>query len=424
MYSTRRAFRDNLRAQLGDSREQMFQYLEHFPRDVDVWLRLIDCTPPSSSLEDVFDRALDRCRKSTRLWQRYLELIPDPDIEECVDAVGRNWDSGPILRYIINKLRPGPKLLDQIKTTCVNSDFLEWMTDGISRSENQSLFELKRSFEANLSSLDEYIDYVVALREKGYLDEAESVYQRMIFDLNDYPDPWISYAVFLVSERGSPNHAEQLLTKACTVFAPCNYLLKFESANFFFHTAQLAHKASELLEQVINECWLDLDVIHQLTLLMPDRAIGILKSLIGRFGNSEGVNAIRLMLIEHAPDDSTNIMDEILASVLSRDDLLPLVDVVPFCFAVLNSTNLNDRIRKDVVLFRNSGLIGDYFRADEWPSLFPKDDKGRSPPPRPVRSAPPKPEQGLDRQQRAAKRALPGYTPGWLAAEYAKRHSI
>jgi hypothetical protein len=412
IYEARARLRKELRESLGNSRPQMVRYLEQFPRDVDVWLSLIDLTG-KDDLSDVFELALDRCRKSNKLWRRYLELLVEPDIQDCVDAIGRNWDSGPIIKYIEGRFRPDPELMRD----CMNSD-----------SRPSELYDLRKPFENSSDwSIEKYRQYIDFLTDRSYHEEAESVCQRLIFDFNDYPESWITYAEFIVKVQDQPDKAEAVLLKACRVFAPWNYYLKFQCGQFFLSI--LPHRTDlglELIDEVANECMFDLELIHELTVWVPQRARQYLEQMICRFNDSEGVDFLRLMLLSHDESNRERLISEIINSVLtmSNDRLLDMTEVVPFCYAIVYGSDTTEKSLVHKVLYRNSGLISELFRSDEWPELFPTDEVGRPAPPRPITKAPPKPVTSLERQERAAKRALPGYTPGWLAAQYAKRHNI
>jgi hypothetical protein len=423
LYQHRSSLRESLKSQLGDSPKRMLEYLTEFPRDVEVWLKLVQTNPS----EDMFELALSRCRKSCDLWKAYLEFSPECDIEECIDAVGSNWESGPLIRHIIQNKNPEKEILHKIASQCINREyfgiadmFLEVSDELMSKATK--VYGIKKHFESRNLTVDTFKQYAEKLISSEFQDEAEAVYQRMIFKYNDIPDGWIAYANFLADNQRMTD-AESLLDRACTVFAPWNYLLAFACAELFLNHKSDA-KAQSFLDRVIQTCWLDLRTIDAVISLSKRTSADILQSLLDRFSpNEPGYNYLRFMLA--AETNNIELLQEISNSVLSSSNRkLQLIDLIPFCYAFMclaDTDEGNSALAKArVVLSNNFEKISELFSPEEFPQLFPKGG-----PPRPVSKAPPPPRpDGFAGQSREAKRALPGYTPGWLAAEFAKKFRI
>lgn len=189
-------------------------------------------------------------------------------------------------------------------------------------------------------------------------------------------------------------------------------------------------KADENIDEVVREFPLDLEFIDNLVHEVPERAVTVLEKFVDRFENENvhGANYLRVMLVSRLHDDAeaNKQMVHILKTAVNRN--LGIVDLVPLCYAFLHVKRIGDPEnvcdRCTPILLENIDGIADLFDKTAFPDLFPRDDQGRPAPPRPAGKAPPRPVIDVNRQQRAAKRALPGYTPGWLAAEYAKKHNI
>ena len=69
-------------------------------------------------------------------------------------------------------------------------------------------------------------------------------------------------------------------------------------------------------------------------------------------------------------------------------------------------------------------LVKTHFPESKYPFLHPKDARGKPPPPRARVAAPPREDGQLQHQIREPRRALPGYTTGEMAAEYARKHKL
>jgi len=184
-------------------------------------------------------------------------------------------------------------------------------------------------------------------------------------------------------------------------------------------------------DEVVDGCSLDFEVIEKSLSEVPEKAVELLERLIVKFDGQEGANYLRIILVSKFEDNK--IHDEHIAHILKsiiagESRKLATVDLVPLCYAFLHVMRTGDpdnlvNACKPILLLNNA-TISDLFPKDDFPDLFPKDEQGRPPPPRAIGKAPPKPVIEINRQQRATKRALPGYTPGWLAEEYAKKHNI
>jgi hypothetical protein len=163
---------------------------------------------------------------------------------------------------------------------------------------------------------------------------------------------------------------------------------------------------------------LDIEAVENSLTNDTEKNAEYLTELLTRFPDC---GYLRVLLFEASGDI------EILQGLVKRTEriLLDEHELLPFCFAViqLEKSKALDRAVVDSILSLNIERVRARFDHKEFPELFPIDSQGRPPPPRPRSKQPPnKPEIALER--RDPKRALPGYTPGWMAAEYAKKHKI
>jgi hypothetical protein len=299
-------------------------------------------------------------------------------------------------------------------------------------AKNRNIFEIKRKYESgdHLTRM-KYLEYVTAL-EAVSVEEAFCIHQRIVFKYNDFPDVWIRYCDFAVKYKLLDDPFTECIEKCCMELASWNYMMKFEFLIYASEKFSGHEGISRIFESLISTCWLDLEVIQWIIKTRPTRAREILSQLIHRFSKSEyrsGSEFLQLMLFRVAND--LELLERILESYAARNiEVLSSIDLVPLCYAMSRLSREGANIPQQANVERL--LRVNYFHILELgipkpsPALFPKDDQGRPPPPRAVGKAPPKPKDGdgFHRQEREMKRSLPGYTPGYLAEQYAKKHKL
>lgn len=167
---------------------------------------------------------------------------------------------------------------------------------------------------------------------------------------------------------------------------------------------------------------------------LQDR-IQTLEKLIERFQEEDGINFLRILLYEAIilagkdQDEANTVLADIVSDTLKDgSSLLQNHELLTFCFAIIrlhlsDATDLSaDKIQ--VILKRNFPNIVAFFDKNKFPFLISTDENGRPPPPAPKRIAPRREPGSLQNQTNERRQALPGYTPGWLAAEYAVKKKV
>ena len=164
-----------------------------------------------------------------------------------------------------------------------------------------------------------------------------------------------------------------------------------------------------------------------------DEKIAFMQETIQRHTEEDGMNFLRVLLFRDMckqtafQEKSLSVLSEIVSEILRRKHpILSLEELLPFCFALikLHEAKAVDLTGEGIqlILRRNISNVLKYFAHEKFSFLIPRDGQGRPPPPGPKQHAFPK--HAAVERRREQNRALPGYTPGWLAAEYAANHSI
>jgi hypothetical protein len=167
----------------------------------------------------------------------------------------------------------------------------------------------------------------------------------------------------------------------------------------------------------------------------PQDRIQILEGIIERFQGEDGINFLRILLFQeiiHTGKDR-EAANAVLADIVSNtlkggSSFLPNHELLTFCFALIrlkfaDAVDLSAE-KIQVILKRNFPDVVSFFDKNKFPFLVPTDDNGRPPPPAPKRIPPRRDPGSLQNQNNERRQALPGYTPGWLAAEYAAKRKL
>lgn len=184
----------------------------------------------------------------------------------------------------------------------------------------------------------------------------------------------------------------------------------------------------------------DIESIEKYITNQSNNPVESLTAVISRFDEKEetGVAFLRILLYEtlvkseNGREAAHAVLESIVSHTLSRKDshALKLADLLPFCYAIVKLSGAHKfDIRSDrfqLVLRRNFPQIILYFDPKKFPILVPKDENGRPPPPAPKSKAHGmmRPERSHTQVSKERKRALPGYTPAFLAAQYAQKHNL
>ena len=167
----------------------------------------------------------------------------------------------------------------------------------------------------------------------------------------------------------------------------------------------------------------------------PQDRIQILEGIIERFQAEDGINFMRILLYEAIiqarkdQDKANAVLADIVSHTLKGgSSLLQNHELLTCCFALIrlkfaDAVDLSAE-KIQVILKRNFPNVVAFFDKNKFPFLVPTDDNGRPPPPAPKRIAPRREPGSLRNQNNERRQALPGYTPGWLAAEYAAKRKL
>ena len=436
VYEARSQLRTRLLAGVGREAAAYERYLKEFPRDVSVWVKYFKVLVDSATgdqIEEAFQMATERCRKSPDVWLAYLSWLEGGGDKEAlqdlaneiVDAIGNDWGVADVISEMARLCESGlldadildalsglvndyyPSLELRVRQACLSR--------GISPDpfllkirNNAVLYQQRSVLESTRLTMNNFHEFI-----KSCPGTAESVYQRLVFKYSDLPDSWLAYANWLKGE-GRLDHAIILLETASTEYMHWNHLFTLSAAEFL-NTNGEPEKSEEQYRSLLTIAWLDIGVVELMLERYPEESQGYLHALVERYPD---VGYLRVLLFEVTGDYGVlqQLLDNAGRKLLAEDELLP------FVFAVLNVES-PDRSVIDPILSLNCERIKAVFNTDEFPTLFPLDTEGRPPPPKP-RSSVPLAKPTVQLESREAKRALPGYTPGWMAAEYAKKKKL
>lgn len=161
----------------------------------------------------------------------------------------------------------------------------------------------------------------------------------------------------------------------------------------------------------------------------PSAVVEYIQSIIaGEKWTRKESNFLRILqwdiLRESSPDLATQSLEAVVTSVLDLAKVrLDEDDVMQFFFALGElEWPLDEKLRQMVIA--NSDLIKVFFPNHNLLSSVPADELQKPLPPRPIARAPPKPVSTSNLSRVEIHRALPGYTPGSMAEEYARKHNL
>jgi hypothetical protein len=425
------------------------EYLDEFPRDVSVWLEFF-ASLEGREAESSFILATERCHKYPEIWLSYLKWLVGNAPEKIVhaalaalEAIGSDWDCGFVVEYALKNTPEAEKdvVYSYAARNCVNRQYPVMHTwipqtaeyhDHI--ADNRGLYELKKKFEPTLA-YSNYLGYVDELLSFS-VKEARAVHERMVSKYNDHVQVWMNYYHFLRLHAGEDEAYERAIQDCFQIYSRWNYMLLFQYAKDVILREGVQLVPQMVIDRLIETCWLDLEVIELILSIQPTDRVRILKRLIERFEQDqripEGIVWLRVELYKSLPRLVTNrisVLESAIDSVVFKSSsILSSVDLVPFCYAFLALSEARVRIphreKVDKVLKDNHASIIQLIVPPRLSVLVPTDDMGRPPPPRAVNKAPPPPSGGFNRQQGQARPSMPGYTPGYLAEQNAKKFRL
>jgi hypothetical protein len=411
-----------------------------FPRSESAWLQRL---ANENATDEVLMEAIEHCRKSWKIWSFVLEHIVqgkhqlgDDDVaellEECVEAVGRDFDSGDVLPKLQELLKAReielPKEATQVLSTVINKHFPKSHSrdeSSLERSQSdRKIFEVKQKFDPMLFpakssfTLDTEIanECLHALASRP--EDQESLLQLLVFAYNDDPASWVLYCDWLAAS-GRSEDAQTVIEKAANQYVNYNPNMKVLAGSRLggidVSGAEVWYwKALQSGDVGLIDC-AGLEKIASLvpasrwhTLIPPNTS----QRRFAEYLVWKETSDVQALLNLAADTRQSNI-----EVVLSEGDLML------YCLAL---DKLGAAVEaEDMRMLKQHGkeilqwLPETHRMHAVIDSLLEKDKSV----PRPVSRAPPPPVRNTQTQHNA-KRPLPGYTPGWLASEYAKKHNI
>ena len=181
-------------------------------------------------------------------------------------------------------------------------------------------------------------------------------------------------------------------------------------------------KEEESKIEEITSPFSDMQLLEEAVLNNPGDAIEILHSALSSLEDPECALFARILL--HRTNGALNALSDVITSVCARPTFsLSSNETLMFAFAILQlSCDVEDeKIQK--ILTLNHHTLKSLFGNDLPPCLLSHEVQRRPPPPRPIGRAPAR-SASLNHQLKLPRRPLPGYTPGWMAAEYAKKVNL
>jgi hypothetical protein len=142
------------------------------------------------------------------------------------------------------------------------------------------------------------------------------------------------------------------------------------------------------------------------------------------------VSFLRILLSQASDiDDATKSThyEAVVEHITESEGPVSDAHVLMLCYSVVKlrpSKSFDSHSGLEQFLRRNYATVKKHFDEAKYPFLHPKDEKGKPPPPRARTAAPPRNHVQLQHQVKEPCRALPGYTTGEMAAEYARKHNL
>ena len=193
--------------------------------------------------------------------------------------------------------------------------------------------------------------------------------------------------------------------------------MKIEAGKFMFEIGRV-NEAIHWFMQAVEMDDIEISIIDDVIEKFKDELIykQFIEKLWNKFGNS-GNMFLQIRLWQIGQQDDT-LLRKLIDGVKSRTSkALDENEALMFGFALTKFGGIQGDEKIQNIISFNINVFQKFF-----PSLVPH---GLAAPPKPVSMAPPAPVSRPSTQyNREAKRTLPGYTPGWLAEEYSKKHSI
>ena len=379
----------------------LVRFLKEFPRSENEWCLYIDISNEQNR-EEICQSAIDHCRKSVKVWAKIYQHIDKLSGQfsttlfgDIVPSIGSNILGKPLIERVCGTF-DGPVLAQPTGPMSTFSIHPEWA---------QICPEIIHFLHNSVNN--------PTTKHNPTILHCEWFFHCLIFWHNDVPQVWIGYANWLVNEDRLED-AVCLLEEACDVFLPYSARMKWMAGEFF----KAVHH-NELAEKLFHQC---------IAILMKSNIpidLMILESVAIHYGVEEGTELLQQALLH---EEHLSYIYILLFNLTKQEFYLEKciaqftncsfteVEARIFAFAVENLPNLPAYVEK--ILTRNHHLLVSLFGTEN-KSLMCKS----TPPPKPVNSAPPKPTTQTTHHQQPH-RALPGYTPGWMAADYAKKHNI
>jgi len=386
-----------------------------FPRSVSMWEWLIEKSPDEKMT------AIEKCRKSVKLWtccltDLKLEEFDDEDLEEffndALDAVGLVHDSLNLMDLIESHIKQRPCLgnkLQYYRSAALRVSNVRSQFDPLMFPENRSSF-----------SMDDEIakKYLRALTE--WPDVQESLLQQLVLEYNDDPGSWQMYVDWLI-KNDRQEDAVNVMDTAAETYVAYNPNMKVHAGVVRLRCNQDGTKS---FWDALNS---PPDMLGYLTcesLEVISKAVAVSEwDLENRFcvGSLQYKWAKYLMWIETQSNDCL----EPLLNCVGESGSLEVDDeqLLLFCFAIQKLEKQDANCEK--ILKLNSQKIFRLFPPESEVVVLVRNLVAEAPePPRPVLHAPPKPISMPPSSATVSRRVVPGYTPGWLASDYAKKHNI
>lgn len=159
---------------------------------------------------------------------------------------------------------------------------------------------------------------------------------------------------------------------------------------------------------------------------------GFLCSLIDKHSTDSPleVSFLRILLSQASDIDELTQSahyETVVEDILESGSPVSDAHVLLLCYSVIKlrpSKSFDSHPGVQQFLRRNYATVKKRFHDAKYPFLHPKDEKGKPPPPRARTAAPPRQHVKLQHQVKEPRRALPGYTTGEMAAEYARQNNL
>ena len=393
-----------------------------FSRSIAAWdYRLAKSS--SSSRAEIVESMTECCRKSVHVWEIVLSGVDDIDIYcEALEAVGRAWDGHKIVvqvEEILKNRKDVPEWIDGFLKDIVNEQ------SRIVNDDKRELFSIKARFESLVFPKQFSSFYFDQSNAKDYMEslqpwpkEQEDFLQRLVFVYNDDPESWRMYSDWLLQEsRG--DDLMHVLEKACSEYVQYNPNMWVMAAEYATKDGNQS-RAIEWCEKAIQGRteYLECSSLETMTAYLdPSGLDGIYPE--------DSTQGLFVLYLRASTSGDMTMMQRLLEVMEKRENVdFSESDLCLYCYALGCSEQVEWTARRDRILKYNARKIMAFLGVDHPLRAHVTGlVDGNSSAPLPISKAPPKPvvqrfNHNLPRMP------LPGYTPGWLAEEYAKKHNI